>query len=102
MTVGDQGSDQLRSEAISLNGRDASAPIGRVTGNSTSDRALITEAMAQLSAEDRAVVLRSHYQSATTAQIAAELAMSEDTVKSRLHFALRDLQQSLRAMGWAR
>ena len=63
------------------------------------NRALIGDAMAQLSAEHRAVVGRSYYQGWTTAQIAADLGIAEGTVKSRLHYALRGLRQALVEMG---
>ncbi len=62
-------------------------------------RALVGDAMAQLSAEHRAVVGRSYYQGWTTAQIAADLDIAEGTVKSRLHYALRALRQALVEMG---
>jgi len=65
----------------------------------TVNRALIGDAMAQLSAEHRAVVGRSYYQGWTTAQIAADLGIAEGTVKSRLHYALRALRQALVEMG---
>ena len=63
------------------------------------NRALIGDALAQLSEEHRAVVSRSYYQGWTTAQIAADLGIAEGTVKSRLHYALRGLRQALVEMG---
>jgi RNA polymerase sigma-70 factor, ECF subfamily len=65
------------------------------------NRALVSDAMAQLSAEHRAVVARSYYQGWTTAQVAADLGIAEGTVKSRLHYALRALRQALLEMGVA-
>jgi RNA polymerase sigma-70 factor (ECF subfamily) len=59
------------------------------------DRMLMADAMAQLSPAHRAVVHRSYYRGLTIAQIAGELGIAEDTVKSRLHHALRALRQSL-------
>lgn len=64
-------------------------------GNSTPDRQLVTRALAQLCAEHRAVVRRSHYLGLTTAQIAADLGIAEATVKSRLHCALHALRELL-------
>jgi hypothetical protein len=58
-------------------------------------RLLIADALAQLSAEHRAVVRRSYYLGWTTAQIADDLDIGESTVKSRLHFALRALRLTL-------
>ncbi|OHU97857.1 sigma-70 family RNA polymerase sigma factor [Mycobacterium talmoniae] len=63
------------------------------------DRMLVSDALAQLSAEHRAVVRRSYYQGWSTAQIAADLGIAEGTVKSRLHYALRALRQTLQEMG---
>jgi RNA polymerase sigma-70 factor (ECF subfamily) len=63
------------------------------------NRALVGEAMGQLSAEDRAVIARSYYRGWTTAQIAADIGVAEGTVKSRLHYALRSLRQALVEMG---
>ena len=63
------------------------------------NRALIGDAMAQLSADHRAVVGRSYYLGWTTAQIAADLEIAEGTVKSRLHYALRGLREALLEMG---
>jgi RNA polymerase sigma-70 factor, ECF subfamily len=58
-------------------------------------RLLIGDALAQLSAEHRAVIRRSYYLGCTTAQIADDLRIAECTVKSRLHFALRALRLTL-------
>jgi RNA polymerase sigma-70 factor, ECF subfamily len=58
-------------------------------------RLLVTDALAQLSAEHRAVIRRSYYMRWTTAQIADDLHIAESTVKSRLHFALRALRLTL-------
>ncbi len=66
------------------------------------DRLLISEAMAQLSTEHRAVVRRSYYLRWTTAQIAADLGIAEGTVKSTLHYALRALRLTLQEMGVTR
>jgi DNA-directed RNA polymerase specialized sigma24 family protein len=40
-----------------------------------------------------------YYESRTTAQIATDLGISEDAVKSRLHGALRTLWPRLRELG---
>ncbi len=70
--------------------------------NAALDRLLIGEAMAQLSAQHRAVVQRSYYQGWTTAQIAADLDIAEGTVKSRLHYAMRALRLTLQELGVTR
>ena len=66
------------------------------------DRLLISEAIAQLSTEHRAVVRRSYYLRWTTAQIAADLGIAEGTVKSKLHYALRALRLTLQELGVTR
>jgi RNA polymerase sigma-70 factor (ECF subfamily) len=63
------------------------------------NRQLISAALAQLSAEHRAVVRRSYYDARTTAQIADDLHIADSTVKSRLHYAMRELQLTLQQMG---
>jgi RNA polymerase sigma-70 factor (ECF subfamily) len=63
------------------------------------NRTLVAAAFARLSAEDRAMVRRAYYYGWTTAQIGADLGIAESAVKSRLHHALRGLQQTLQEMG---
>ena len=70
--------------------------------NAALDRLLITDAMAQLSAQHRAVIERSYYRGWTTAQIAADLDIAEGTVKSRLHYAVRALRLTLQELGVTR
>jgi RNA polymerase sigma-70 factor, ECF subfamily len=65
------------------------------------NRTLVAEALGRLSAEDRAFVRRAYYYGWTTAQIGADLGVAEGAVKSRLHHALRALQQTLQEMGVA-
>jgi RNA polymerase sigma-70 factor, ECF subfamily len=70
--------------------------------NAALDRMLIGDAMAQLSAEHRAVVERAYYRGWTTAQIAMDLGIAEGTVKSRLHYAVRALRLTLQELGVTR
>jgi FixJ family two-component response regulator len=60
---------------------------------------LILEAMARLTPAQREVICRSYYQAQTTAQIANELNIDKDTVKSRLHFGVQALLRSLEEHG---
>jgi RNA polymerase sigma-70 factor (ECF subfamily) len=63
---------------------------------------LIEEALAAVSAEHRAVIVRAYYGALTVAEIAAELEIPEGTVKSRLHYGLRSLRLSLQERGVTR
>ena len=63
--------------------------------NAARVRLVITDALAQLSAEHREVISRSYYLGWTTAQIADNLHITEWFVKSRLHVALRALRLTL-------
>lgn len=63
---------------------------------------LIEEALAALSAEHRAVVIRAYFRALTVAEMAAELEIPEGTVKSRLHYGLRALRLALQEKGVTR
>ena len=67
--------------------------------NTTLDRSLIGDALARLSPQHRAVIRRSYYLGWTTARIADDLHIADDTVKSRLHHAMRALRLTLQEMG---
>ncbi|BBX48215.1 sigma-70 family RNA polymerase sigma factor SigL [Mycobacterium cookii] len=99
MVIDDRRSARYRHEFIPSDGSGLPEPAGGDESSGVLNRALIGAAMAQLSAEHRAVVGRSYYQGWTTAQIAADLGIAEGTVKSRLHYALRALRQALVEMG---
>jgi RNA polymerase sigma factor (sigma-70 family) len=62
------------------------------------DSGQLRYALAQLPAEDRAVLRHAFYEHRTTAQIAADLGISEEAVKSSLHGALRTLWPRLREL----
>ena len=66
--------------------------------NLAADRQLIGGALAQLSADQRAVICRSYYEARTTAQIADDLQIAEAAVKSRLHYAVRALRRAVQEM----
>jgi RNA polymerase sigma-70 factor (ECF subfamily) len=67
--------------------------------NAALDRSLIGDALARLSPQHRAVIRRSYYLGWTTARIADDLHIADDTVKSRLHHAMRALRLTLQQMG---
>jgi RNA polymerase sigma-70 factor, ECF subfamily len=99
MVIDDRRSARFRNELISRNGSGLPEQAGPDESGGALNRALIGDAMGQLSADHRVVVGRSYYQGWTTAQIAADLGIAEGTVKSRLHYALRALRQALVEMG---
>lgn len=80
-------------------------PPERARGDDTDalfDAILIEEALASLSADHRAVVVKAYYGGLSTAQTAAALGIPEGTVKSRLHYALRGLRLALQERGVTR
>jgi RNA polymerase sigma-70 factor, ECF subfamily len=62
---------------------------------------VVADALARLSAQERALVRRAYYYGWSTAQISADLGMAEGTVKEGLHHALRALMRMLQEMGVA-
>lgn len=102
MIIDEQRSSRFRRESDSLDVPGAPDPAGRDDVDSALDRLLLGDALAQLSAEHRAVIRRSYYQGWTTAQIAEDLQIPEGTVKSRLHYAMRTLRLALQEMGVTR
>jgi RNA polymerase sigma-70 factor (ECF subfamily) len=63
------------------------------------DNWLVSDALTQLTAEHRLVIVHAYYRGQSTAQIALELQIPEGTVKSRLHYALRALRLALQERG---
>lgn len=63
---------------------------------------LIEDALAELSAEHRAVIVRAYYGGRSVGAIADELDVPEGTVKSRLHYGLRALRLALQEKGVTR
>jgi RNA polymerase sigma-70 factor (ECF subfamily) len=91
MIIGERRSDASTPQATDSDEVDAA--LGRL---------LIAGAIAQLSAEYRAVIERSCYWGWTTTQIATDLGIAEETVKSRLHYAARALRLTLQKTGVTR
>ncbi|MBF6183286.1 Sigma-K factor [Nocardia otitidiscaviarum] len=60
---------------------------------------LVADALARLSPDHRAVIVRAYYRGLSTHQIAAELDIPEGTVKSRMHYGMRALRLALQEMG---
>jgi RNA polymerase sigma-70 factor, ECF subfamily len=77
----------------------------RSTGDDTDalfDAIIIQEALASLTAEHRAVIVKAYYRGLSIAQTAAELGIPDGTVKSRLHYGLRALRLALQERGITR
>lgn len=100
MITDEHRSARFRRERDTLDDVDDPAVCDEV--DAALDRLLLGEALAQLSAEHRAVIRRSYFLGWTTAQIAADLHVPEGTVKSRLHYAVRMLRLTLQEMGLTR
>ncbi len=66
------------------------------------DSLLVAEALATLSDDHRAVIVRAYYGGLATAQLSTELGIPEGTVKSRLHYGLRALRLALQERGVTR
>ena len=102
MIIDERRSARFRNELGTLDRTGTPERAGPDEVDSALDRLLIGDAMAQLSAEHRAVIRRSYYSGWSTAQIATDLDIAEGTVKSRLHYAVRALRLTLQEMGVTR
>ena len=102
MIIDERRSARFRKERDSLDTGTTPEQAGPDEVNAALDRLLMGDALAQLSADHRAVIRRSYYLGWTTAQIAADLQIAEGTVKSRLHYAVRALRLTLQEMGVTR
>jgi RNA polymerase sigma-70 factor (ECF subfamily) len=99
MIIDERRSLRFRSEGCEPDLSDTPDRAGSDEVNAVLDRQLIGDALAQLSPQRRAVIVRSYYLEWTTAQIADDLLIAEGTVKSRLHYALRALRLILQESG---
>lgn len=96
--------DEVRS-ARSRHERTVDELPERATGDDTDalfDAMIIQEALASLTAEHRAVIVKAYYRGLSVAQTAAELGIPDGTVKSRLHYGLRALRLALQERGVTR
>ena len=62
-------------------------------------QSMVTDALGRLAVEHRAVIYRSYYLRWPVSRIAADLAISEDTVTARLHNGLQAFRSLLDEMG---
>lgn len=60
---------------------------------------VVADALTQLSADHRAVLLECYYRGRSVSEAARRLGVPEGTVKSRTHYALRALKLALEEMG---
>jgi RNA polymerase sigma-70 factor (ECF subfamily) len=99
MVIEERRSAGFRREVTSPDGSGTPESAGPDNLNAALNRALVGDAVSQLSEEHRAVVALSYFRGWTIAQIAVDLGIAEGTVKLRLHYALRSLRQALVEMG---
>lgn len=66
------------------------------------DRILISDALASLSPDHRAVVVDTYFVGRSVREVAEHLGVPEGTVKSRLHYGLRALRLALQERGVTR
>lgn len=71
----------------------------RAAGLNPIDHKTRADALADLSAEHRSVVVGAYYRGRSVAELAAELDVPAGTVKSRMHYALRALRLALQEKG---
>jgi RNA polymerase sigma-70 factor (ECF subfamily) len=102
MIIDERRSARFRNESATRDPERTHDHAGPDEVVSALDRMLLSDAVAQLSVEHRAVIRRSYYQGWTTAQIATDLDIAEGTVKSRLHYAMRALRLALQRNGVTR
>jgi RNA polymerase sigma-70 factor (ECF subfamily) len=63
------------------------------------DAWLVADALVELSAEHRAVVIGAYYRGLSVAELSQELDIPPGTVKSRLHYGLRAMRLALQERG---
>ncbi|MEO6702065.1 MAG: sigma-70 family RNA polymerase sigma factor [Jatrophihabitantaceae bacterium] len=78
---------------------DLPEPVGVDHTDALVQSRLIVDALGQLSAEHRAVLVEMFYRRSSVRETAQRLQIAEGTVKSRTHYALRALKLALSEMG---
>lgn len=99
LVIDEARSSRARHETMAAEPPDTAEP-DRV--DALFDALLVGDALATLSSEHRAVVVRAYYQRLSVAEIAAALDIPAGTVKSRLHYGLRALRLALQERGVTR
>jgi RNA polymerase sigma-70 factor (ECF subfamily) len=80
----------------------AEPPQIEAAGDGTDELLLswvVADALTTLSADHRAVLVECYYRGRSVAEVARRLGIPEGTVKSRTHYALRQLRLALEEMG---
>lgn len=84
-------------------------PVAELPERATSDQTdrlfdqmLISDALAAVSEEHRAVIVAAHFRGRSVDEIADELGIPSGTVKSRMHYGLRALRLALQERGVTR
>jgi RNA polymerase sigma-70 factor, ECF subfamily len=93
--IDDRRTARFRNEVAMSEDADFGEPVDLQHADVTIDRLMVREALAQLSADHRAVLWRAYYLGWTVARIAEDLQIAEGTAKSRLHYALQALRRTL-------
>ena len=88
---------RLRSRRVRPLGMTEPSPSTRDAATAVADRDLLVRTLARLDADHRIVVVLRHVFDLSTAEIAARTGAREGTVKSRLHYALREMRAAIEA-----
>lgn len=102
LVVDEARSSRARHETVAAEPPETAATVEPDRVDALFDALLVGDALATLSAEHRAVVVRAYYLRLSVAEIAAALDIPPGTVKSRLHYGLRALRLALQERGVTR
>jgi len=102
LVVDEARSARARNESATAEPPETASTIEPDRVDALFDALLVGDALAGLSIEHRAVVVRAYYRRQSVAEIAAELEIPPGTVKSRLHYGLRALRLALQERGVTR
>lgn len=80
-----------RHEIVDLSDELIAAPASGDMAGTAADRDEMARGLARLTADQRIVLVLRYYRDLSVDEIAARVGIPEGTVKSRLHYALRDL-----------
>lgn len=81
------------------NASSGGGPAGRAGDGAAPNRAMLAGAIAQLTVDQREILRRAYFYRWSTERIAADLGITECSVKTHLHRGLRAVYAALQAMG---